>query len=101
MQGADASAKAFMRTTYASTNDEVHPGRSATDELREREFFKWMRKQRTYYGDLLARAQREDLESFLEVANDEQKRDILQALRQVRGKHVGRQPAGAGAAPYS
>ncbi len=77
-----------MRTTYTSTNEEVHPGRSATDELREREFFKWMRKQRTYYGDLLARAKREDLEAFLEVADDEQKRDILQALRQVRGGTV-------------
>lgn len=40
-------------------------------------------RQKTYYGDLLARAKGQDLESVLAVADDDQKREILNALRQL------------------
>ncbi|KAG2441694.1 hypothetical protein HXX76_003310 [Chlamydomonas incerta] len=81
--GASDAHKLYMRTTYNTTNDEVCKLETTTDKVREQEFFKWMQRQKTYYGDLLARAKAQDLESVLAVADDEQKREILNALRQL------------------
>ncbi|KAG2451867.1 hypothetical protein HYH02_003643 [Chlamydomonas schloesseri] len=81
--GVSDAHKLYMCTTYNRTNDEVCKLETTTDQVREQEFFKWMQRQKTYYGDLLARAPGQDLESVLSVADDEQKRDILNALRQL------------------
>ncbi|GFR52674.1 hypothetical protein Agub_g15298 [Astrephomene gubernaculifera] len=80
---ADEAAKLYMRTTYNTVNDEVVRPRTEADATREREFFKWMRRQKSYFGDLLTKAKAQDLDSILEVADDEQKRDILEAFRML------------------
>lgn len=38
---------------YTAVNEEVHKARTDADAVKEAEYFKWMMKQRTYYGDLL------------------------------------------------
>eukprot|EP00198_Chlamydomonas_reinhardtii_P008874 XP_001698211.1 flagellar associated protein [Chlamydomonas reinhardtii] len=81
--GTSDAHKLYMRTTYNTTNDEVCKLETTTDKVREQEFFKWMQRQKTYYGDLLARAKGQDLESVLAGADDDQKREILNALRQL------------------
>ncbi|KAG2488316.1 hypothetical protein HYH03_013166 [Edaphochlamys debaryana] len=81
--GSRDAAKLYYKTTYNRVNDEVVQFRTGTDAVKEREFFKWMLRQKTYFGDLLTKAKAANLESIFEVADEEQKRDILQALRQA------------------
>ncbi|KXZ52604.1 hypothetical protein GPECTOR_9g649 [Gonium pectorale] len=78
---ADECSKLYMRTTYNSTNDEVVRYRTDAEAIREREFFKWMLRQKSFYGDLLSKASAKDLEALMHAASDEQRREILEALR--------------------
>ncbi|GLI58410.1 hypothetical protein VaNZ11_000112 [Volvox africanus] len=79
--GADEVQKLYMRTTYNTLNDEVVKFKTDAEAVREREFFKWMQKQKSFYGDLLSKDKIKDLDEVLANATDEQKHEILQALR--------------------
>ncbi|GLC43693.1 hypothetical protein PLESTM_001505300 [Pleodorina starrii] len=79
--GSDEMARMYNRTTYNSLNDEVVKYRTDAEAVREREFFKWMAKQKTFYGDLLTKDKIKDLETLLAGASDEQKHEILATLR--------------------
>ncbi|EFJ48129.1 hypothetical protein VOLCADRAFT_117641 [Volvox carteri f. nagariensis] len=79
--GSEDAHKLHLRTTYNTVNDEVVKFKTDAEAVREREFFKWMQKQKSFYGDLLSKEKTKDLDQLLAGATDEQKHEILQVLR--------------------
>ncbi|KAG1674204.1 hypothetical protein FOA52_013824 [Chlamydomonas sp. UWO 241] len=77
--------KKFMQSTYNAGNDDaVDPSTvKAVEAAKEKAFFAWMVKQKTYYGDLMKKLPQEDLEALAGGASLEKKREILDCLRQM------------------
>ena len=74
----------FMKSTYAAGNDEVYAGFTTDfDITKERAFHEWMLRQKTYYGDLMQPAQRAEFERAFAAASTEQRREMLEGLRQL------------------
>lgn len=74
-----------MKSTYNAGNDSaVDTGMvKALEADKEAAFFKWMRKQKTYYGELLTAENKEGIEAATDGADLQHKRDILNCLRQA------------------
>mmetsp|Transcript_23489 Transcript_23489/g.51554 ORF Transcript_23489/g.51554 Transcript_23489/m.51554 type:complete len:728 (-) Transcript_23489:764-2947(-) len=73
----------FMKSTYTSSNEDVVKEVTNFDVLKEQAFFEWMQKQDTYYGDLLTKLKKEDMRKLFSAGSLEERREILEALRQV------------------
>lgn len=79
--GADEAHKLHTRTTYGITNDEVVKQQTGFEQVKEREHFKWVQRQKTYYSDLFKDPSAMD--AVFAAASDAQKREIVAALRQA------------------
>ena len=73
-----------MKSTYAAGNDDVYSGfETDFDVTKERAFFDWMQRQKTYFGELMGPQQKADFERAFELADNEQRREMLEGLRQL------------------
>ncbi len=74
----------FMKSTYAAANEDTYPSFVTDfDSTKERMFFEWMLKQKTYFGDLMTPEMRADFEKAFAAATTEEKREMLEGLRQA------------------
>jgi hypothetical protein len=74
----------FMKSTYTAANNDTYPHFVTDfDATKERTFFDWMQRQKTYYGELMTPEKRLEFEKVFEAADVAKKREILESLRQV------------------
>jgi hypothetical protein len=57
--------------------------KTESDVTKEKAYFKWMQRQQTYYGDLLKKGKHPGVDAILERGTLEEKRELLEALRQA------------------
>ena len=73
-----------MKSTYAAGNDDIYAGFETDFEVtKERAFFDWMQRQKTYFGELMGQQQKAEFERAFEMADNVQRREMLEALRQL------------------
>ena len=74
----------FMKSTYAAANDDVYAEfKTDFDTTKERAFFEWMQRQKTYFGELMQPAERAEFERQFEAADVDRRREMLEGLRQL------------------
>ena len=73
-----------METSYGRFNDAVHPSFSDTAAHTQNDtFYKWVRKQRLYYGDILNEDAAAKVDSWLRGASEADRKEFIETFRDL------------------
>lgn len=81
--GAAQAAKNYSRTTYETFNGQVHSGNDDYIRRRNEAFAAWVRRQRTYYGDLVKPEQAAFIDRVLAEGSVEEQQQVIGLFRSL------------------